>query len=57
MRVRDTWLLEEHYFDEPNDWSVAPELKPLLRGEPSDEEGFRGLLEDGPASSWNWGDS
>jgi hypothetical protein len=46
MRVRDTWLLDEHYFDEPNDWSVSPELKPLLRDEVPESIGIRSLLED-----------
>ena len=30
MRVRDTWLLEDHYFDEPSDWTISPELEDLV---------------------------
>jgi hypothetical protein len=46
MRVRDTWLLEDHYFDEPSDWAVSPELKPLLRDEPPESFGIRSLVEN-----------
>jgi hypothetical protein len=53
MRVRDTWLLEDHYFDEPSDWAIAPELKPLVREDIREDEGFRSLLED-PEVHWNW---
>jgi hypothetical protein len=51
MRVRDTWMMEDHYFDEPSDWAVAPELKPLMRDDGDGEGGFRSLLED-PEACW-----
>ena len=50
MRVRDTWMLEEHYFDEPSNWAIAPELKALVRDDDEDR-GFRCLLED-PEACW-----
>jgi hypothetical protein len=52
MRVRDTWLLEDHYFDEPTDWAVSPELKPALRDEIPQTFGIRSLLED-PEDCWH----
>ncbi len=52
MRVRDTWLLEDHYFDEPNDWAVSPELKPFLREEIPESFGIRSLRED-PEDCWH----
>jgi hypothetical protein len=57
MRVRDTWLLEDfHSFDEPADWSIAPELKPSPRRDEPEESGFRSLLED-PEACWMGMDS
>lgn len=53
MRVRDSWLLEDHYFDEPSDWTIAPELKPLVRDDIPEDAGFRSLLED-PEVHWDW---
>jgi hypothetical protein len=53
MRVRDSWLLEDHYFDEPSDWVIAPELKPLVRDDIPEDAGFRSLLED-PEVHWDW---
>jgi hypothetical protein len=48
MKIRDRWLLEDvHSFDEPEDWSVAPELSSLVCGEGSPEDrGFRALMDD-----------
>ena len=47
MRIRDTWLLEDiRAFDEPSDWTTAPELTPLLRPELEEDTGFRSLLHD-----------
>ena len=53
MRVRDTWLLDGHYFDEPSEWAIAPELKPLVREEIPEDAGFRSLLDD-PEVHWDW---
>jgi hypothetical protein len=46
MRIRDTWVLEDHDFDEPSDWAIATELKPTTIDEADDDRGFRSLLED-----------
>jgi hypothetical protein len=54
MRVRDTWLLEDHYFDEPSDWAISPELKLLVRDDDDGDRGFRCLLED-PEACWHSG--
>jgi hypothetical protein len=54
MRVRDTWLLEENYFDEPSDWAISPELKVLaVEDMEDDDRGFRSLRED-PEARWHW---
>ncbi len=54
MRVRDTWLLDGHYFDEPSDWAISPELQRSVRHQPEEEDrGFRSLLED-PEACWHW---
>jgi hypothetical protein len=46
VRVRDTWLMEDRYLEEPYDWAVSPDLRPLLRREPPDDPELRSLLED-----------
>lgn len=56
MRVRDPWLIEGHYLEEPYDWAVSPDLQPLLRREPPDDPEWRSLLED-PEALLQWGDS
>jgi hypothetical protein len=52
MRVRDTWLLDGHYFDEPSDWAIPPDLKYSIRDQPEEERGFRSLLDD-PEACWH----
>jgi hypothetical protein len=56
MRIRDSWLMEGHYFEEPSDWAVSPELRSLAREEPPEDRGFRSLLED-PEACRHWGSS
>jgi hypothetical protein len=53
MRVRDTWLLDGHYFDEPSDWAISPELQRSVRDQPEEDRGFRSLLDD-PEACWHW---
>jgi hypothetical protein len=56
MRVRDTWLMEGHYFEEPSDWVVSPELRSFAREGLPEDRGFRSLLED-PEACWDGGSS
>ena len=37
MRVRDTWLLDGHYFDEPSDSAISPELQRSVRDQPEED--------------------
>ena len=53
MRVRDTWLLDGHYFDEPSDWAISPELQRSVRDQPEEDRDFRSLLDD-PEACWHW---
>ena len=55
MRVlRDTWLMDDAGFDEPIDWSVSPELMPLLDDEAPQSFGIRSLRE-GTEDHWRDG--
>jgi hypothetical protein len=57
MHVRDTWLLEEDTsLDEPSDWAITPEMRPLPREDSDDDRGFRSLLDDAEACR-HWGRS
>jgi hypothetical protein len=56
MRIRDTWLMEGDYFEEPCDLAVSPELRSFAREELPEDRGFRSLLED-PEARWHWGSS